>query len=191
MGLIKEPRDDFLLDVDTEYSKTVQDTNLHGRVVEIAGVRIAGLGGIFRGEIWDPAQAPQYDSYQAYCSREYGRHRHRGAVQSILQGRALRHLSTDFLDVYEGLFDQEADILVTHEAPSCHPYGFEAIDDLAQAMGVSRLFHGHHHDSLDYSAWEARLGFKAHGVGFCGIMDAQGTRLRPGAFDHQRRFREK
>lgn len=92
MGLIKEPRDDFLLDVDTEYSKTVQNTNLHGRVVEIAGVRIAGLGGIFQGEIWDPAQAPQYDSYQAYCAREYGRHRRRGAVQSILQGRALRHL---------------------------------------------------------------------------------------------------
>ena len=165
--------------------------NLHGRVVEIAGVRIAGLGGIFRSEIWDPAQVPQHDSYAAYCRKQQWSRGRQGVVESILQGRALRHLSTIFPDVYERLFDQEADILVTHEAPSCHPYGFEAIDELAQALGVSRLFHGHHHDSLDYSGWEARLGFRAYGVGFCGITDAQGTRLRPGEFDSQRRFRER
>jgi len=32
---------------------------LHGRVVEIAGVRIAGLGGTFRPRIWEPPDAPR------------------------------------------------------------------------------------------------------------------------------------
>ena len=26
--------------------------NLHGRVVEVAGIRMAGLGGVFRGQVW-------------------------------------------------------------------------------------------------------------------------------------------
>ena len=28
--------------------------NLHGRVANVAGIRIAGLGGVFRGQIWMP-----------------------------------------------------------------------------------------------------------------------------------------
>lgn len=33
-----------------------EERNLHGRVIEIAGVRVAGLGGIFRGDIWYPRE---------------------------------------------------------------------------------------------------------------------------------------
>ncbi len=32
---------------------------LHGKVVEIAGVRIAGLGGTFRPRIWEPPEPPR------------------------------------------------------------------------------------------------------------------------------------
>ena len=34
--------------------------NLHNRVVEIQGQRIAGLGGVFRGQIWMPPNKPMY-----------------------------------------------------------------------------------------------------------------------------------
>lgn len=70
--------------------------------------------------------------------------------------------------------------------PPVHPHGFTAIDDLANAMGVTATFHGHRHDSLDYrTEWE-RLGFKAFGVGFCGITDLDGRLVRAGDFDEAR-----
>ena len=47
------------------FESELADKNLHGRVVEIAGIRVAGLGGIFRGEVWyppdDPPQEPDPD----------------------------------------------------------------------------------------------------------------------------------
>lgn len=191
--------------------------NLDGKVVEVAGTRIAGLGGIFRGEIWRPdpgapdESTPHYDSYAAYCRSMEGKRpvrlrkrealeaslRHfehlpganQAMVDEILYGKELKHKSSIFWETYEQLWDQRADILVTHEAPSCHPHGFEAIDDLARAMGVRAVFHGHHHDSLDYRAWDDKLGFKAYGVGFCGISDETGTVIVPGDFDEARRYR--
>lgn len=47
-------------DTDTEadhdhlFGSAMADRNLHGRVVEIAGLRIAGLGGVFRCKVWTP-----------------------------------------------------------------------------------------------------------------------------------------
>src|SRR3546814_18719562 len=72
------------------------------------------------------------------------------------RGKALKHLSTIFPQGYDRLAKEKADILVVHEAPSCHPHGFEAIDLLAQVMGVKRGFHGHNHDCREDSCWEAR-----------------------------------
>jgi predicted phosphodiesterase len=161
--------------------------NLNGRVVVIEGLRVAGLGGVFRGAIWNPALAdavPRFRSFGDYEKELYGnaRHAHKGQLR--------KHSSTIFPDVYEALASQRADILVTHEAPSCHPHGFEAIDALARKMGIQTLFHGHHHDSLNYAGWTENLGFRAHGVGFCGISDMLGGRLLAGDFDEGRRYRE-
>jgi Icc-related predicted phosphoesterase len=39
------------------------ERNLHGRVETIAGVRIAGLGGVFRSETWYPPEPPEFHSY--------------------------------------------------------------------------------------------------------------------------------
>jgi predicted phosphodiesterase len=192
--------------------------NIDGKVVDVAGVRIAGLGGVFRGEIWYPDSAcpsgaePQFDSYEAYCRTQEKKRplrlRKKDAVEASLRkiehlpganaamidelryGKELKHLSSIFWDVYERLWEQRADILVTHEAPSCHPNGFSAIDDLAQAMHVKTVFHGHHHDRLDYSAWTAKLGFTTVGVGFCGIADESGKVIQPGDFDEARRYRQ-
>lgn len=163
--------------------------NIDGQVVEIAGLRIAGLGGVFRGEIWypDPANAggsvPHYENYEDY------RQKSTGLSEQIRANKARKHLSSIFWNTYEQLWEQRADILVTHEAPGCHPNGFTVIDELAQAMGVSRVFHGHHHDSLDYRSWDEQLRFKAFGVGFCGISDENGTVIRAGDYDEARSYR--
>lgn len=36
--------------------------NLHGRVQDVCGVKVAGLGGVFRGQIWMPPAMPLYAS---------------------------------------------------------------------------------------------------------------------------------
>lgn len=70
-----------------------------------------------------------------------------------------------------------------HEAPSSHPYGFEAIDELTRSLPVTKVFHGHqHHDRLDYSRDRMRLGFEAFGVGFCGVTCVNGSCIQPGKF---------
>lgn len=44
-------------DHDHLFGSVLAERNLHGRVVEVAGVRMAGLGGIFRGRSLDAASA--------------------------------------------------------------------------------------------------------------------------------------
>jgi len=75
-----------------------------------------------------------------------------------------------------------ADILVTHEAPGCHPYGFAALDDLARSMRVARSFHGHHHDDLSaqYMLGREQRGFDARAVAYCDIKDGLGEVIRAG-----------
>lgn len=107
-----------------------------------------------------------------------------------LQGIALTHKSSVFYDDWLELYGQQADILVTHEAPSCHPHGFVAIDVLAQSMRVKFAFHGHHHDRLNYAAHEERLGFSPHGVGLRGITDMYGGMIRIGQLDEKRSYRQ-
>lgn len=209
-------------DTDTKANWTQLAGAMHlsidGQVVDLAGVRVAGLGGVFRGEIWYPDRAaengeePHFTSYAAYCQaqeqkrparlrqneafaaalRQFERQPGANAamVDEIRYGKELKHQSSIFWDVYERLWEKKADILVTHEAPSCHPNGFAAIDELAQAMGVRALFHGHHHDCLDYRAQRERLGFQAYGVGLRGISDDIGRVVKAGELDEARMTRQ-
>ena len=41
-------------DHDNLFGSKLANRNLHGKVVEVAGRRIAGLGGVFRGKVWSP-----------------------------------------------------------------------------------------------------------------------------------------
>ena len=154
-------------DHDHLFGSKLADRNLHGRVVEIAGQRIAGLGGVFRGKVWTPPAPATFENQKQYLARCGKGNFWRG-------GLPLAHRSTIFPDEYTKLAKQRADILVTHEAPSAHPHGFAAIDELARRLGVEKTFHGHHHDQLDYSAESTRLGFDAFGVRFRGIVDQDG-----------------
>lgn len=96
-----------------------------------------------------------------------------------------KHRSPIFPADYFRLMSQRADILETLEAPSSHPHGFEAIDELARSLGVTKAFHGHHHDRLDYSLDRTRLGFEAFGVGFCGVTCVSDSCIQPGKFDNE------
>ena len=92
--------------------------NLHGRVQNIQGKRIAGLGGVFRGQIWMPPNKPMFFDpihYCQYCSQE---RIWRGGVP-------LRHRTSIFPSDIEALETQQADILICHEAPKPHPTGFD------------------------------------------------------------------
>ena len=142
--------------------------NLDGRVMTIQGKRIAGLGGIFRGAIWRPPTSSAYKNIE-----EFKQSRHFNPTP-YPQGQLLKHCSSIWPDTFDALAKEAADILVTHDAPSCHEYGFEALDSLAQCLGVKQLFHGHHHQKVDYSKHTERMGFSAFCVPFQSIMSIEG-----------------
>jgi predicted phosphodiesterase len=191
---------------DNLFGSALAGRDLHGRVVEIAGLKMAGLGGVFRESIWYPRLGVEdepavYDSYADYLERSEPGRVHAAAQRrglregakmskAVANGKLLTHRSSIFYDDWMSLFAQRADILVTHEAPSCHPHGFVAIDELAQAMGAKFVFHGHHHDRLNYEAHWENLGFQAHGVGFCGVTDQVGVVVRAGELDEKRGYRQ-
>lgn len=160
-------------DYDHLFGSTLADRNLHGRVVDVEGLRIAGLGGVFRGQVWTPPAPWSYESPGKMAARCNPNYRWR-------RGMPRKHHSSIFPEAYFGLVDQRAEVLVTHEAPSAHPYGFEAIDELARSLRVTKAFHGHHHDCLDYSGDKDRLGFEAFGVGLRGIMESNGRVIHMG-----------
>jgi predicted phosphodiesterase len=148
---------------------------IHGKVIEIEGVRIAGLGGNFLGRIWSPPANPTFLNKQKAMNR--------GAFQWRDGQRPNPSLhAAIYPDDVELLAKQHADILITHEAPSCHPYGFAAIDDLARRMRVVRSFHGHQHDdrSDEYALVRDKLGFDAKAVDYCGIKNGLGQVIHAG-----------
>ena len=163
-------------DYDHLFGSSLAPRNLHGQVVEVAGVRIAGLGGVFRGRVWSPPRDPVFASPDDL-------ERSVGTSNRWRNGLTRKHRSTIFPVDYARLMGQRADVLVSHEAPSVHQHGWDAVDALASSLRVRKSFHGHHHDRQDYSRhWDA-LGFEAHGVGFCGITALDGTVIRAGDFD--------
>lgn len=171
------------------------DRNVHGRVVDLPnGLRLAGLGGIFRESVWHPAAGSLRRGEPAFRTR--AEHRARTPRHERWHdGVARRDWSSIYPEDVDRLAELRADILVTHEASGCHPYGFDLIDTLLQSMGARISVHGHHHDCLDTSSvWDAQ-GFRSFGVGLRGItaIDADGaaTIIRPGELDRQRGARSR
>lgn len=126
------------------FGSALAHRNLHGTIADIAGVRVAGLGGVFRRKVWDGVSAPRFASPEELIAHGGKGNRWRG-------GLPLRHRSTIFPSHIEGLRDCQADVLVTHEAPSAHPFGFAALTTLAVELGVQCAFHGHHHQARNYA----------------------------------------
>ncbi|MCK3658214.1 hypothetical protein A4G18_05695 [Pasteurellaceae bacterium Pebbles2] len=160
---------------DAIWGSAWKERNLHGRVVELEGKRIAGLGGVFRGQIWMPPNKPLFFDpihYCQYCPQE----------KLWRGGLPLRHRSSIFPSDVEMLEQQQADILICHEAPKPHPLGFQVLNQLAEKMGVKQLYHGHHHESFDYNSRRAN-SFQTINVGFRSLCDAQGRYLIRGVDD--------
>lgn len=150
--------------------------SLHARVVTVNGIRIAGLGGTFRPRIWEPP-APH---------RLHGRHELPEDVRQMGRGWRPEHIdalvhslgtTAIWPEDYDRLAAQQADILVTHEAPSSHPSGNAALNALARAMGAKLIVHGHHH--VNYLA-TAPDGLQVLGVAAAWGATADGTVLWEG-----------
>jgi calcineurin-like phosphoesterase family protein len=73
--------------------------------------------------------------------------RHQINTNLIENELPLKYQSAIWHDEFEALKNLKADILVSHEAPRSHKHGFMAIGDLAAAMGVKQVFHGHLHEN--------------------------------------------
>lgn len=145
------------------------DVCLDGRITEICGVRIAGLGGVFRKEIWLPGDFVTYDKNHAHSSYEaylfWLDSKRPPKDRGMLGKQALRHKSSIFPEAYQSLMREKADILIAHEAPGCIPSGFRALDYLADAMEVKKIIFGHHHVTRHYPPSECRQD--AYCVGEC------------------------
>ena len=136
-------------DYDNLWESDLADRNLHGRIVEIAGYKVAGLGGIFRSKMWDPRQPIENAAFQSSDAMRRTMKRE----ERWRDGISRKHRSSVFPEDFQQLLRSgPADILVTHEAPSAHPHGWQAIDELAEALGVQLVVHGHHHQNIDYVA---------------------------------------
>lgn len=122
---------------------TFHNRNLHGRVVEIDGLKIAGLGGIFRNQVWYPPEEPQHITKNDFMARC-------GKGNLWREGLPRKHRSTIFPEDMLCFTGLTADILVSHEAPISHPHGFKAIDELAESLNARTIIHGHHHDPFKY-----------------------------------------
>ena len=127
--------------------------------------------------MWLPPGDPPITSAKEYLRVAGKGNRWRG-------GLPLRHRSTIFPDDYVQTFAASADVLVSMRRLA-NPQGNEAIDLLAVAMGASRIYHGHTHDSLPYNNAEVQI----FGVGLRGITDLNGTKLVPGELDEARAHR--
>lgn len=134
--------------------------NLTGRVVEVAGVRVAGLGGVFREKVWHPKNGdgePRFRTRSDFMAAN--------PTSGWRGGLPRGHRSTVFWEDIEAFDGRTADVLVTHEAPSCHRYGFKEIDFLAEMLGVNAVIHGHHHES--------RVGRLPSGIEVVGLDKAE------------------
>ncbi|MDZ4298789.1 MAG: metallophosphoesterase [Moraxellaceae bacterium] len=157
-------------DFDNLFNSGLSDRNLHGQVVDIAGVKVAGLGGIFRGQVWYPDAPPRFHTpaqFLANC----------GKGNRWREGLPRKHRSTIFPEDISAFNEQRADILVTHEAPSYHPHGFSVIDELAKSLGVRSAFHGHLHENTAYLNAFENEDIKAYGVADRCISDVAGLSI--------------
>jgi predicted phosphodiesterase len=152
---------------------------LNARVMEIGGVRIAGLGGTFRRRVWEPPHERRLQGRSelaedvATLDADWTE-KQRAAMADALGAMAI------WPEDYDTLAGLRADVLVTHEAPSSHPQGFATIDGLARAMGARLLIHGHHH--VCYRA-RAEDGLEVQGVGAGWAVDLDGKAWWPGEPD--------
>jgi Calcineurin-like phosphoesterase len=137
--------------------------DIGGKVIDLGGLRIAGLGGVFKPRIWYPRidepggtiDPPSFATRREFLA-SLPQHQHwRG-------GLPLWHRDSIFPEDLSRLGRERFDVLVAHEAPSCHRHGFAPLDRVAELAGARLIVHGHHHES--YTATLPR-GIRVRGLG--------------------------
>jgi len=151
------------------FNSALAGQGLHLKVTEIAGLKVAGLSGIFLGRVWYPPQPPKWLGKQDYLRNQSATIRHRAMP--------LKYKAAIWHDEFEALKTLKADILVSHEAPGSHRHGFDVIGELAAAMGVKNIFHGHLHEN--YSV-VIKKNIKVVGVADRAVTDLMGNMLNKG-----------
>ncbi len=141
------------------------DGLLHAQVRQLGPYDVAGVAGVFKQRIWLPPAPPLFDSRAEFVRRLVHYERWRG-------GLPLRHRDAIFPEDFSALRGKRADVLVAHEAPSTHRHGFATLDDLARALRVRLVVHGHHHSSV--------VGATADGIAVIGLGKSEVLRLRAG-----------
>jgi predicted phosphodiesterase len=135
--------------------------NLHCRVVETEGVRIAGLGGVFRAKKFEIDQTTRLHEVDLDCLQDT-----REAWITLRRGG--RPYPADYTSIFPDDIKSllalagQVDVLVTHEAPESHALGYQLIGDLARAMGVKMIIHGHHHERYSATITD---GIRVEGLG--------------------------
>ena len=144
---------------------------LHTRIIEIDGVRVAGLGGTFLPHVW-AGDAPPRLHRREELAADFAANR---PELSPGQTNAMMHFLTTtaiWPEDVDMLAAQKADVLVTHDAPSSHPEGSLVLDDLGRKMGARLIVHGHHHVT---SHAQAPDGLRVLGVGDAWAVDMDGA----------------
>lgn len=144
-------------------SRTLRTGNLHRRVIEVDGVRIAGLGGIFAGHVWEPNlwDLGLPESLKFHTRAQYALEK----KSKWKDGLAIPHRQIIFPEDIEYMRTLEADILVMHEAPfsdETDDKGHHVLNRLAEEMGVKAIIHGHLHWAYKT---ELESGIVVHGRG--------------------------
>lgn len=148
------------------FNSAFSDRDLHMKVTEIAGLRVAGLGGIFLGRVWYPPKQPKWLGKEHYLHHQPANTRH--------FDMSLKYKSAIWHDEFEALKSLKADILVSHEAPGSHRHGFKVIGELAAAMGVKNIFHGHLHENYTSII---KNDIRVYGVADSAVTDLLGNTL--------------
>lgn len=140
-------------DVDSlkEYEFLVESDpqgDLGGHWASLDGHIVAGLGGIYRAQVWYPKYGGTDDDPPKFRTRR-DMIKVTARVDRLKGGLPRSSRATIFPEDHEALRPIRAKILVCHEAPTSDRHGFAAIDTLAHEMGVSLVVHGHHHRSYE------------------------------------------
>jgi predicted phosphodiesterase len=151
------------------FHSALANNSLHLKVMEVAGIRIVGLGGIFLGRVWYPPLPPKWKDKAHYLSTQ--------KLYSKNTDMSLKYKSAIWYDEFQALKSLKADILVSHEAPGSHRHGFHVISELAAAMDVKTVFHGHLHEN--YSS-TIKKNIQVHGVANSTVANLSGNTLAQG-----------
>jgi len=164
---------------DCLFDSDLSTNNLSGNVREICGLNVAGLGGVFRQKIWNPKSqsAPRHRDRNSLRHSAQRLARDPATKGVLRDGIPFRHQVAIWPEDYETLRRNRADILVLHEAPECHPFGFRTLGELAEAMKVRLVIHGHHHQNYRGTT---ECGVPVIGVSLAGIIDQDGELIAPG-----------